>query len=105
MQVQDQIPRIFHHTIFEDQFLLHNIEDSRSKTSWQSEELVLYDSAVLFSILLLVPPFCPYQHGVNLQEDDAKFFEFSKSAGNGSPRASRPSKTCPDVPNELRVSS
>ena len=80
-------------------------DDSRSKTSWQSEELVLYDSAVLFSILLLVPQFLPVSISLNLQEDDAKFFEFSKSADDGSPREGRPSKTCPDVPNEFRVSS
>ena len=64
----------------------------------------MHDSAVVFSFLHPVPQFCLVSIGLKLQEDDAKFFEFSKSADDGSPRASRPSKTCPDVPNEFRVS-
>ena len=47
----------------------------------------------------------PLPIGFNLQEDDAKFFELSKTADDGSPRAGRLSKTCPDVPDEFRVSS
>ena len=47
----------------------------------------------------------PVSVGLNLQEDDAKSFDFSKSADDGSHRASEPSRTCPDVPNEFRVSS
>ena len=39
----------------------------------------------------------PVSMGFNLQEDDAKFFEFSKSTYDGPSRASRPPKTCPDV--------
>ena len=39
------------------------------------------------------------------QGDDATFFGFSKSADDGSPRAGGPSKTCPEAPNEFRVSS
>ena len=44
--------------IFEDRCLLHDTEDSRSKTSWQIEESVLNNSAVLVSIPLSVPQFC-----------------------------------------------
>ena len=39
----------------------------------------------------------------NLQEDDAKFFEFSKSAEDGYLEQVDLHKTCPDVPNEVRV--
>ena len=42
--------------------------------------------------------------GFDLQEDDAKFFEFANSADDGSPGVDRPSKKYPDVPNEFRVS-
>ena len=47
----------------------------------------------------------PVSSGLNPQEDDAKFFEFSKGAENGSPRAGRLSKKFPVVPNEFRLSS
>ena len=83
MQVRDLIPRIFHHTIFEGKFLLHDIGDSRSKTPGHATSW--------YAIL-------PVSIVLNLQEDDAKFFEFSKSADVGSPRGGRPSKTCPGVP-------
>ena len=97
MRVRDLIPRIFHHTI------LRISSCTRSNTSWQSEELALHIPAILsqsfsFSAIL------PVSFGFSLQEDDAKFFEFSKNAEDGSPRASGPSKTCPDVHNEFRVS-
>ena len=46
---------------FENKFLMYYKEDSRSKTSWQSAELVLYYPAVLFSILLFFPKICLYQ--------------------------------------------
>ena len=89
---------------FEDKFFLYDIEDSRSKTSWQNVELVLYDSAVLFSILLCSAIF-PVSIGFNLQEDDDKFFEFSKNGDNGSPQSGRYlKKTCLDTPSEFRVS-
>ena len=45
----------------EDKFLMHDSEDSRSKTSWQSEELVLHNSADLFSTPFFVPQLCLYQ--------------------------------------------
>ena len=77
---------------FEDKFLLYEKRDSRSKTSWQSEELVLHDSAVLFSILLLVPQFCMYQVASVCKKNDATFFGCSKSAEDGSLRPGRPSK-------------
>ena len=35
--------------------------------------------------------------GIDLQEADANFFEFSKSAEYGSTRTNTFSKTCPDV--------
>ena len=41
----------------------------------------------------------------NPQEDDAKFFEFSKRAEGGPSRASRLSTTFLEVPMEFRVSS
>ena len=73
---------------FEDKCLLHDMEDSRLKTSWQSEELVLHNSEVLFSTPLFAPQFLPVSIGFNMQEEeDARFFEFSKSAGRS--RASR----------------
>ena len=40
---------------------------------------------------------------VDLQEADAKLFEFAKSADDGSLGNGRPPKMCPDVPNEFRV--
>ena len=44
----------------------------------------------------------PLSFGLNPQEDDAKFFEFS-SAEDGSPRGGSLSKTFPEVFNEFRV--
>ena len=61
MQVRDQIPRIFHHTILENKFLQYEIKVSRSQISWQIEELVLYNAAVLVSLLLLIPTCRLYQ--------------------------------------------
>ena len=90
---------------FEDKFLLLDTTDSRSKTSWQSEELVLYNSVFFFLKNPLCSAILLVSLGFDLQEDDAKFFEFSKSADDGSPPAGRPSKTFPEVPNEFRVSS
>ena len=43
----------------------------------------------------------PVSIGFNLQEDDAKFYEFPKSADD----VDRPLKTYPDVPSEFGVSS
>ena len=65
---------------------------------------MLYNPAVVFSIPLLVPQRCLYPLASHLREDYDKFFEFSKNAEDGSLRAGRPPKTCPDVPNEFRVS-
>ena len=64
-----------------------------SKSSWQNVELVLCNPPVLFAILLLVPSaIWPVSTGFNLQGYETKFFGFSESAEDGSPRASRPSK-------------
>ena len=41
----------------------------------------------------------------NPQEDDAKFFAFSKKAEDGPSRASKLSKTFPGTPKGFRVSS
>ena len=41
----------------------------------------------------------------NPQEDDAKFFAFSKKAEDGPSPAGRLSKTFPEIPMEFRVSS
>ena len=40
----------------------------------------------------------------NPQEDDAKFFGFSKNAEDGRSQSGRPSKTFPEEPNEFRAS-
>ena len=57
----------------------------------------------------LTPSLCsailPVSIGFNVQEDEVKFFKFSKSAEDGSPRAGKPSKTCSGVSTEFRVSS
>ena len=83
MQLRDLIPWIFHLAIL--------------RISSSCTISMIFLNASLCSAILLA------SIGFNLQEDDAKFFEFSKSADDGSPRAGRPSKTCPDVPNEFRV--
>ena len=88
---------------FEDKFLLHDKEACRSKTSRQTEESVSYNSAFLLNTFLC-SIIWPVLIGFNLQDGDAKFFEFPKSADDGSLGAGGPSKTCPDVPNEFRVS-
>ena len=62
---------------------MYDVKASRSQNSRHSEVLKLYNSEMLFPILLLVPQFCLYIC-FNLQGDDAKFFEFSKSAEDGS---------------------
>ena len=63
----------------ENKFLLYEKDGSRSKTSWQSVELVLWNPSFLVS-----PRFAnPSPRGINClnpQEDDAKFIEFSKGA-------------------------
>ena len=61
MQVRDLISRIFHHTILKIGFLLYDTEGSRSQTSWQSNESVLWNPAVLVSNFFSVPQFCLYQ--------------------------------------------
>ena len=103
MQFRDLVSSEFPSYNFEDKFLLHDTKGSRTKTTWQSEVLVLNNSVVLFSIPLSVPQFCLYQLASICKRADAKFFEFPKSADDGSPGAGRPSKTCPDAPNEFRV--
>ena len=90
---------------FEDEFLLHDTKNSRSKTSWQIEESVLNNSAVLFSIPLSVSQFCIYQLASICKKTTPNSLNFPKSVDDGSPGAGRPSKTCSDVPNEFRVSS
>ena len=63
------------------------------------------DKQVLFSILFLFSTILPVSIGFNLPEDDAKFFDISKNADDGSTRAGRPAKACPDVPDEFRASA
>ena len=53
-----------------------------------------HPSSILFPVL----------PGPNPQEDDAKFFEFSKRAEDGPSQAGKLSKTFPVVLNEFRVS-
>ena len=89
---------------FEDKLLLHDTDDSRSNTSWQSEESSLCSSAVLFSIPLFVPQLCLYQLASICKKTMRNSLNFLKSADDGSPGAGRPSTKCPDVPNEFRVS-
>ena len=83
-------PRIFHHTMLR---ISSSCTDSRSKTSWQIEVLVLHNSAALLNTSLC-SGILPVSIGFNLQEDEAD---------DGSPRAGRPPKTCPDAPNEFRT--
>ena len=54
---------------FDDKLLLHEIEDSKSKPSWQIEVSVLNSSAARF---------CLYQSSVDMQEASAKFFSISE---------------------------
>ena len=96
---------VFQSYNFESTFLLYAFKGSRSKASWQCEELVLYDPAFFFLNPSPVSAMLPVSSGVDLQEPDARFIEFANSAEDGSPRAGRPSKTCPDVPNDFRVRS
>ena len=63
-----------------DKLLLHDIEDSRSKNSWQISVWVLQSFEVLFPIPLVVPQILPVSIGVDLQQADAKFSEFPKNA-------------------------
>ena len=79
-------------------------KDSMFQAFSQNEELVLQK---LCGFRLTPSPcstICPVSLCLHPQEDDANFFGFSKKADDGSPPAGRPSKTCPDVPHEFRVS-
>ena len=51
------------------------------------------------------PKYFQFLPGPNSQEDDAKFSEFSKKAEDGPSRAGTLSKTLPEVPITIRVSS
>ena len=103
MQVRDLIPRICHHTILTISST-HTIWGNPGRKlpgtarSWCCMILRFFLNSSLCSAIL------PVSSGFNLQEDDAKFFEFPKSADRGSPAPGRNSKTCPAVPNEFRVS-
>ena len=99
---RDLIPRIFNHTIW-------GISSSNSISGIPGRKLPGKARSCIVESCgsCLTPSLCSgillVSIGVNLQEDDAKFFEFSKNAEDGSLQAGRPSKTCPDVPNESRV--
>ena len=86
---------------FEDKFLLYGVEESRSKTSWQSEELVLYDSAVLFPILLLVPQFCLYQLASICKKTMPNSLISLRKLRMVHLKQVDLQKTCPDVSNEF----
>ena len=60
MQFREMIFSNFPSYNFENKFFLYDFEGSKSQISWQSEELVLYDLTVLFSILLTFRNFCLY---------------------------------------------
>ena len=104
MQVRNMIPMIFHHTNVENKFLLYDMERSRSKTSWQSEELVLFYPAALFSILLFFPQLCLY-HCVSIRK---KTMPNSLNSRTTLRMVHLDQidfqKTCPYVPYEFRVS-
>ena len=70
---------------FENKFLLYETEDSRWKSSWQSVESILHDSAVSLLNPFPFSAILPVSMGFNLVQDDAKFMEFSKSADDVAP--------------------
>ena len=103
MQVRAPISRIFHRTILRmNNFLQCDKEDSRFHDSWQIEELVLYNPAVLLNSFIC-SAIVPVSIAFNPQEDDAKFSGFCKNAEDGPYRAGRFSNTFPEVPNRFRV--
>ena len=90
---------------FEDEFLLHEKEGSRSQTSWQSEGLVLYNSAVLFSIPLFVPQFCLYHFASICKKTMPNSLNFRRVLTMVHLEQVDLQKKCLDVPNEFRVAS
>ena len=89
---------------FENKFLLYNIKCSRSQSFLAKRGAGIVETCGSRLTTSLCSAMLPVSIGFNPQEDNAKFFEFS-STEDGSPRAGRLSKTCPDVPNKFRVSS
>ena len=75
------------------------------KTALQISVWQLQNSVGLSPIHLLAQKFFLYSNVQSPQEADAILLEFPKIAADGSPGAGRSSKTCPDVPIELRVAS
>ena len=87
---------------FDNKFLQCDKEDSRFHDSWQIEELVLYNPAVLLNSFIC-SAIVPAPIGFNPQEAAAKFFGFCKNAEDGPYRAGRFSKTFPEVPNKFQI--
>ena len=91
MHVRDRISRIIHHTIPRISF--------SSMIQSVIEELCGYRLTSLPRSMII-----PILPDPNPQEDDAKFFKFSKKSEYGPSRAGRLSKTFPEVPITFRVS-
>ena len=81
-------------------FLLYDVEE----TSWQSEESVLYNPAVLFSILLFVPEFYLYELASVRKNATPNSLNSRRVLRMVHLEQVRPSKTFPEVPDEFRVS-
>ena len=94
MQFRVRISRIIHHTI---RYKWLKVPRPCLKHGVGIEELCGFRLTPL-QCSLEFPDATP-------QEDDAKFFEFSKRAEDGPSRVSKLSKTFPELPTKFRVSS